>query len=288
MKTSRRYGLGTSTSWSPVRMIRICRMRLATCSCTKWKSISLCLVGAWNTGRIEWEIRRAQVIAPVTCTSWPWDTKFMKERLDSNYFSSSIREGLVFYISTSEVDVDTIVCLQANHEMRFGPRKTTKPPVDLRSLEQPAQSASKNALTKELDLQISMPREVVSLRYRIMHLPNNAKRITGKPCLQQRRYQDASGSSTAKRQQCYDTWLYHLDWEDHQQSAIASQRQTEEYQRVCNSACPTEITYPKYVSAGCQKKKSMFLLEEENTNMLHLDTQKIAEFAEIFESKICT
>ena len=49
--------------------------------------------------------------------------------------------------STSVLDLDTVACFLALHEIRFGPRKTTKLPVDLLSSVQPAQSASENPLT---------------------------------------------------------------------------------------------------------------------------------------------
>jgi hypothetical protein len=49
--------------------------------------------------------------------------------------------------SASVLKWDTIFCFLALHEIRFGPRNTAKPHVDFLSMEHPAQSASKNALS---------------------------------------------------------------------------------------------------------------------------------------------
>jgi hypothetical protein len=48
------------------------------------------------------------------------------------------------------LDLDTVACFLALHEMRFGPKKMEKPPL---SSKHPAQSASEKALSKlEADL----------------------------------------------------------------------------------------------------------------------------------------
>jgi len=44
--------------------------------------------------------------------------------------------------SDSLLEHITVRCLREDHEMRLGPRKTQKPPIDFLLLRQPAQSAS--------------------------------------------------------------------------------------------------------------------------------------------------
>jgi hypothetical protein len=50
--------------------------------------------------------------------------------------------------SASVLDLDIVSYLRALHEIKLGPKKTTKPPTNLLSSTQPAQSASENALRK--------------------------------------------------------------------------------------------------------------------------------------------
>ena len=49
--------------------------------------------------------------------------------------------------SASVLDLDTVACFLAHHEIRFGPKNTTNPPVECLSSRQPAQSESEKALT---------------------------------------------------------------------------------------------------------------------------------------------
>ena len=68
--------------------------------------------------------------------------------------------------SASVLDLETVACFLALQDIRLGPKYTAKPPVDLLSSMQPAQSASENALTKiEEDFLKVSPRLVVPLIY---------------------------------------------------------------------------------------------------------------------------
>jgi hypothetical protein len=46
------------------------------------------------------------------------------------------------------LDLETVGCFLALQEIKFGPKKIAKPPVDLLSSRHPAQSASEKALSK--------------------------------------------------------------------------------------------------------------------------------------------
>jgi hypothetical protein len=59
--------------------------------------------------------------------------------------SSAVALTMDLY-SASLLDLETVDCFFADHEIKLEPKKITKPPVDLRSSEHPAQSASENAL----------------------------------------------------------------------------------------------------------------------------------------------
>jgi len=69
--------------------------------------------------------------------------------------------------SASVLDLDTVACFLALQDMRLDPKNTPKPPLDLLSSEQPAQSASEKALTSvDKDLWIRSPIPDVNFRYR--------------------------------------------------------------------------------------------------------------------------
>jgi hypothetical protein len=62
------------------------------------------------------------------------------------------------------LDLETVAYFFALHDIRLGPKKTAKPPVDLRSSMLPAQSAPENALNKvEGDFVILIPKPLVPL-----------------------------------------------------------------------------------------------------------------------------
>ena len=67
------------------------------------------------------------------------------------------------------LDLETVACFRAHHEIRFGPKNIAKPPVDRLSSKHPAQSESKKELTRlEDDLLKSKPILKVPLTYLTM------------------------------------------------------------------------------------------------------------------------
>ena len=68
--------------------------------------------------------------------------------------------------SASVLDLDTVACFLALHEIRLEPRKIAKPHVDFLSSEHPAQSALEKALTKlDRDGTMRRPKSTVPLIY---------------------------------------------------------------------------------------------------------------------------
>jgi len=60
---------------------------------------------------------------------------------DSTHITLAVAFANALY-SASVLDLDTVGCFLALHEMRFGPKKTAKPLVERQSSTLPAQSAS--------------------------------------------------------------------------------------------------------------------------------------------------
>ena len=73
--------------------------------------------------------------------------------------------------SASVLDRETVACFLAHHEIKLGPKKTAKPPVERLSSRHPAQSESEKALTRvEGDLMKFRPTFKVYLTYLTMRL----------------------------------------------------------------------------------------------------------------------
>ena len=78
---------------------------------------------------------------------------------------STVAFAKALYYASVE-DLETVGCFLAVQEIKLSPRNTAKPPVDLLSSTQPAQSALENALTSvDLDLRILSPRFTVPRTY---------------------------------------------------------------------------------------------------------------------------
>jgi hypothetical protein len=60
---------------------------------------------------------------------------------------SAVASAIALY-SASVLDLDTVLYFLALQEIKFEPKNTAKPPVDLLSSMLPAQSASENVLTR--------------------------------------------------------------------------------------------------------------------------------------------
>lgn len=70
--------------------------------------------------------------------------------IDLTHIISAVALAKALY-SASVLDRDTVACFFAHQEIKFGPKKTAKPPVDLLSSKQPAQSESEKAVTSVED-----------------------------------------------------------------------------------------------------------------------------------------
>jgi hypothetical protein len=61
-------------------------------------------------------------------------------KMDCIHINSAVASAMALYFA-SVLDRDTVFCFFAHQDIKLGPKKTTKPPVDFLSSEQSAQSA---------------------------------------------------------------------------------------------------------------------------------------------------
>jgi hypothetical protein len=139
----------------------------ATRSRTKWKSISMCFVLAWKTGfAVRYVAPRLSHHKMAVCCRGTRSSF----KTDSIHIASATPFPKALY-SASVLDLETVGCFLALHEIKFGPTKTANPLVERRSSTSPAQSASLKILTPvSLDLRIRSHVSSVPLTYRNIRL----------------------------------------------------------------------------------------------------------------------
>jgi hypothetical protein len=64
-----------------------------------------------------------------------------------SHINSIVASAIALY-SASVLECDIIFCFLAHHNIKLGPKKDNKPPVDFLSSEQPTQSASEKTLIR--------------------------------------------------------------------------------------------------------------------------------------------
>jgi hypothetical protein len=127
-----------SARLSLLEMKRMTRVLEVTLSRTKWKSISMCLVRAWNAGLVD------KYVVPILLHQSVGGCGRNIPRSQGRDWSqmSSVAVMARVQYSYSVLEWAIVRCLREDQEIRLGPRKTQKPLVNFLSLGQLAQSAS--------------------------------------------------------------------------------------------------------------------------------------------------
>lgn len=127
--------VNTSAAWSCEDMNLTSNAFIATLFLTKWKSIYICFVQAWNT---EFDVKYVTPrLSHHKHGALGWYTP-SSASIDWTHTISAVAFASTLY-SVFVLDRETSSCFLALHDMRFVRRNTTNPPVDRWSSRQSAQ-----------------------------------------------------------------------------------------------------------------------------------------------------